>query len=66
MHKNVKWLSYLGVLGLLGFVNPYFSSLGALSVFQFATSEDPKLRRVALLGFIAFIGPIIILSKTMR
>ena len=66
---QAKWPDYLailGILGLLGFFNPYFSSLGALSAFYLRNSPDPKLRNFSLLGYLGFIGPIIlILTKLM-
>jgi len=67
---NVNWLNYisiLGALGILGFFNPYFSSLGALSVFCLRNSEDVRLRRLSLVGYLAFLGPILlVLSKIVK
>jgi hypothetical protein len=66
---SFKWydyLSLLGILGILGFVNPYFSSLGALAVFHFWNSKDAALRRFSLMGFLAFIGPIVLILSKLK
>jgi hypothetical protein len=67
---HANWLNYisiLGALGILGFFNPYFSSLGALSVFYLGNSEDVRLRRLSLVGYLGFLGPILlVLSKIIR